>query len=116
MHEHDAPDGVLRMSATRLSLRRTLKRVLREMAYDADRDQKHLKDLEDWIFQATEDEMEEDYDTTVASYLEACLDDGETIDENEVMAYLDELLENSDGVDLEGDLVIHIDALDARDY
>ena len=85
------------------------------MAYDSDRDHKHLEDLEDWIFQATEDGMEENYDTTVASYLEACLDDGETIDENEVMAYLDELLEKSDGVDLEGDLVIHIDALASRD-
>ena len=103
------------MRTTIPKLRRTVRRVIKEMAYDADRDQKHLKDLEDWIFQATEDEMEEDYDTTVASYLEACLDDGETIDENQVMAYLDELLENSDGVDLEGDLVIHIDALDARE-
>ena len=103
------------MKTTIPKLRRTVRRVIKEMAYDSDRDHKHLKDLEDWIFQATEDEMEEDYDTTVASYLEACLDDGETIDENEVMAYLDELLENSDGVDLEGDLVIHTDALDGRE-
>ena len=103
------------MRTTIPKLRRTVRRVIKEMAFDSDRDHKHLKDLEDWIFQATEDEMEEDYDTTVASYLEACLDDCETIDENEVMAYLDELLENSDGVDLEGDLVIHIDALEDRD-
>ena len=103
------------MKTTIPKLRRTLRKVIKEMAYDSSRDQEHLKGLEDWIFQATEDEMEESYDRTIDSYLEACLDDGETIDREQVAAYLEELLENSDGVDMEGELVIHLDALEDRD-
>ena len=103
------------MRTTIPKLRRTVRRVIKEMAFDSSRDQEHLKGLEDWIFQATEDEMEESYDGTIDSYLEACLDDGETIDRAKVEEYLEELLENSDGVDMEGDLVIHIDALEDRE-
>ena len=102
------------MRTTIPKLRRTLRKVIKEMAYDSSRDQEHLKGLEDWIFQATEDGMEESYDRTIDSYLEACFDDGETIDREQVAAYLEELLQNSDGVDMEGELVIHLDALEGR--
>ena len=110
-----ATDKEIIMKTTIPKLRRTLRKVIKEVAYDSSRDQEHLQGLEDWIFQATEDEMEESYDRTIDSYLEACLDDGETIDREQVAAYLEELLENSDGVDMEGELVIHLDALEDRD-
>ena len=101
------------MRTTISKLRRTLRKVIKE-SFDSDRDQMHLKDLEAWIFQATEDGMEESYDRTIDSYLEACFDDGETIDRQNVEFYLEELLQNNGGVDLEGELVIHLDALEGR--
>ena len=109
------------MKTTLPKLRRTLRKVIKEMAFDSSRDQEHLKGLEDWIFNATEEGMEESYDTTIDSYLEACLDDGETIDRQKVEDYLEELLYPSDNteavIEMDGDLVIHLNAdRDDDDY
>ena len=103
------------MKTTIPKLRRTLRKVIKEMAYDSDRDQEHLAGLKDWITQATEDGMEEDYDTTRDSYYEACMDDGDTISVQQVEAYLDELLANDGDIDEYGDMIINVDLYEAME-
>ena len=65
------------MKTTIPKLRRIIRKTLTEAT--AGLDQRHLEELADWITTASEDGMEEDYDTTVASYMEACADDGDPV-------------------------------------
>ena len=100
------------MRITRQKLRRILRKTLSESlnangsTYRRDGiDQRHLDDLAGWISQASEDGMEEDYDTTVASYMEACDDDGDPVTQEFVEAHLDEILENHDSIEDVGGLI-----------
>ena len=56
--------------------------------------------------------MEESYDTTVDSYLEACMDEGDPITREEVVDHLDDLLQNDGEIEDYGDLIINVDLYD----
>ena len=53
--------------------------------------------------------MEESYDTTVASYMEACADDNDPVTQEFVEAHLDELLDNHPSIEMQGDMVVDPD-------
>lgn len=69
--------------------------------------QRHLDDLVDWITEASEEGMEEDYDGTVASYMEACKDDGEVVEREFVEAHLDHILNTHGEIEDAGGMIIH---------
>ena len=100
------------MKTTIPKLRRIVRKTLVESLNANGIDQKHLGDLKDWITQATEDGMEEDYDTTVASYMEACADDGDPVTQQFVEAHLEELLMNDGEIDDYGGDIINVDLYD----
>ncbi len=100
------------MKTTIPKLRRIIRKTLTESEYKDWIDQKHLSELADWITQASEDGMEEDYDATVASYMEACADDGDPVTREFVEDHLDELLENHDSIDDVGGLICDPDVMD----
>ncbi len=100
------------MKITKQKLRRIIRRTLTESEYKDWIDQRHLDDLANWITQASEDGMEEDYDTTVASYMEACADDGDPVTQEFVEDHLDEILENHDSIDVIGGLICDPDVMD----
>ena len=93
------------MRITRQKLRRIIRKTLSESLNANGLDQRHLDDLADWISQASEDGMEEDYDTTVASYMEACADDGDPVTKEFVEDHLDDILENHDSIEDVGGLI-----------
>ena len=59
------------MKITIPKLRRIIRKTLAEGLNSKGLHPKHTRDLEDWISQASEDGMEETYEGTVASYMEA---------------------------------------------
>lgn len=103
------------MKTTIPKLRRIIRKTLNESLNSDGLDQKHLDDLADWITQATEDGMEEDYDTTVASYMEACADDGDPVSQEFVEDHLEYLLDNHDSIDRLGDLIVDTELIDDED-
>ena len=98
------------MKTTIPKLRRIIRKTLTESIGGLD--QRHLEDLADWITTASEDGMEEDYATTVASYMEACADDGDPVTQEFVEAHLDDILENHDSIDDVGGLICDPDVMD----
>ena len=56
--------------------------------------------------------MEEDYETTVASYMEACADEGDPVTQEFVEDHLEELLNNDGEIEDYGDLIINADLYD----
>ena len=105
------------MKTTMPKLRRIIRKSLSESLDANGLNQKHLDDLADWITQASEDGMEEDYDTTVASYMEACADDGDPVTQEFVEDHLEHILDNHDSIDRLGDLIVDTDAIDEdEDY
>ena len=100
------------MKTTIPKLRRIIRKTLSEGLNSKGLDPKHTADLKDWITQATEDGMEESYDTTVDSYLEACMDEGDTITREEVVDHLEDLLQNDGEIEDYGDLIINADLYD----
>ena len=100
------------MRTTVSKLRRIIRKTLSEGLNSKGLDPKHTADLKDWITQATEDGMEESFDTTVDSYLEACMDDGDTITREEVVEHLEDLLLNDGEIEDYGDLIINADIYD----
>ena len=100
------------MKTTIPKLRRIIRKTLSEGLNSKGLDPKHTADLKDWITQATEDGMEEDYDTTVDSYLEACMDEGDTITRDEVIEHLEDLLQNDGEIEDYGDLIVNADLYD----
>ena len=97
------------MKTTIPKLRRIIRTTLSEALNKNGLDQKHLDDLEDWISQASADGMEEDYDTTVASYMEACADDGDPVTQEFVEGHLDEILKNHDSIEDAGGYITNYD-------
>ena len=95
------------MKTTMPKLRRIIRKTLSESLDANGLDQKHLDDLADWITQASEDGMEEDYDTTVASYMEACADDGDPVSQEFVEDHLEHILDNHESIDRLGDLIVN---------
>ena len=98
------------MKTTIPKLRRIIRKTLTEAT--AGLDQRHLEELADWITTASEDGMEEDYDTTVASYMEACADDGDPVTQEFVESHLNDILENHDSIDDIGGLICDPDVMD----
>lgn len=102
------------MKTTIPKLRRILREVIKE-SFDSQQDQEHLSGLEKWIFQSTEEGMEESYEDTIESYMDACEEDGNPISKEKAEDYLEELLYPSNPeveavIEMEGDLVVHLDA------
>lgn len=94
------------MKTTIPKLRRIVRKALTESLNSNGLDPRHLEELADWISQASEDGMEEDYDTTVASYMEACADEGDPVTQEFVERHLDDILENHDTIEDAGGLII----------
>ena len=97
------------MKTTIPKLRRIIRKTLSEGLNSKGLDPKHTRDLEDWISQASEDGMEESYEGTVASYMEACADDGDPVSQEFVEAHLDDILENHPSIEQQGGLVVDPD-------
>lgn len=93
------------MKTTMPKLRRIVRKALTESLNSNGLDPRHLEELADWISQASEDGMEEDYDTTVASYMEACVDEGDPVTQEFVERHLDDILENHDTIEDAGGLI-----------
>ena len=104
------------MKTTIPKLRRIIRKTLTESEYKDSIDERHLTDVADWITQASEDGMEEDYGTTVASYMEACADEGDPVTQEFVEDHLDEILENHDSIEEVGGLICDPDAQEDEDY
>ena len=109
-------DKEIIMKTTIPKLRRIIRKTLSESLNSNGLDQRHLDDLADWISQASEDGMEEDYDTTVASYMEACADDGDPVTQEFVEAHLEHILDNHESIDRLGDLIVDTDVQEDEDY
>ena len=105
------------MRTTVPKLRRMIRRTISEAMNSRGLDSKHLEDLTDWITQATEDGMEEDYDTTVASYMEACADDGDPVTQEFVEEHLDAILaDDNNSIEDSGGLIVNYDVEDSEEY
>ena len=102
------------MRTTIPKLRRIIRKTLTESMDARGLNQKHLDDLADWITQASEDGMEEDYETTIYSYIEACADSSppEIVDYDFVSMHLDDILERHDSIDDVGGLICDPDVMD----
>ena len=100
------------MKTTIPKLRRIVRKTLKESLNANGMDPVHLSGLKDWITQATEDGMEEDYETTVASYMEACADEGDPVTQEFVEDHLEELLNNDGEIEDYGGLIINADLYD----
>ena len=103
------------MKTTIPKLRKMIRKTMAESLNSDGLDQKHLDDLADWITQASEDGMEEDYDTTVASYMEACADDGDPVTQEFVEAHLDNILDNHESIENLGGSIVDYDVIDDED-
>ena len=108
-------DKEIIMKTTIPKLRKMIRKTLAESLNSDGLDQKHLDDLADWITQASEDGMEEDYDTTVASYMEACADDGDPVTQEFVEAHLDNILDNHESIENLGGSIVDYDVIDDED-
>ena len=82
------------MKMTMPKLRRLVRKTLTETLNKDGLDPRHLEELAEWISINTEMGQEEDYDGTVASYMEACADDGDPVTQIDVENALDHILDN----------------------
>ena len=94
------------MKTTMPKLRQIIRKTLTEGLNSKGLDPRHLKELAEWVSINTGEGFEEDYDGTVASYMEACADDGDPVTKEFVEAHLDDILENHDTIEDAGGLIV----------
>ncbi len=95
------------MKTTMAKLRRIVRKSLTETLNSRGLDPRHLEELAEWVSINTEAGQEEDYDGTVASYMEACADDGDPVTQEFVEDHLDAILANDNNtIESSGGLII----------
>ena len=102
------------MRTTIPKLRRMIRKTLTESLNADGLDPKHLEELAEWIAINSEDGMEQGYEETINSYIEAHKDDtGETVSYEFVERHLDNILDKHPSIVDEGGFVIDLEALDS---
>ena len=93
------------MKTTMPKLRRMIRKTLTESLNANGLDPRHLEELAEWISINTEMGQEEDFDGTVASYMEACADDGDPVSQQFVEDHLNHILKTHDTIEDAGGLI-----------
>ena len=103
------------MKTTIPKLRRIIRQTLAESLNANGLDQNHLDGLADWVSINSENGMEQNYDETIRTYIEACADDGEVVSYEFVERHLDHIIDKHPSIVDEGGFVLDLETRDDID-
>ena len=103
------------MKTTIPKLRRIVRKTLIESLNANGLNPKHLKELAEWIEINSDEGMEQGYEETIHSYIDACKDDGEAVSYEFVERHLDHIIDKHPSIVDEGGFVIDLEARDSEE-
>ena len=103
------------MKTTIPKLRRMIRKTLAEALNSDGLDPKHLKELAEWISINSEEGMEQGYEETIHSYIDACKDDGEAVSYEFVERHLDSILDKHPSIVYDDPFVLDLEARDSEE-